>query len=81
MLLHYYLAPVINQLSVFIALSAVICAFSYVKAVSSDISNSVFRLHVIANSDSKEDQSLKYKVRDSLLSYMNGICKDCRGVN
>lgn len=49
-------------------------AFSYVNAVSSEISNSVFRLHVIANSDSEEDQNLKYKVRDSLLEYMNSLC-------
>lgn len=51
-------------------------AFSYVNAVSSEISNSVFRLHVIANSDSEEDQNLKYKVRDSLLEYMNSLCSN-----
>ena len=44
-----------------------ISAISYVDAVSQDIADSVFRLHVIANSDSKEDQELKYKVRDSVL--------------
>ena len=49
-------------------------AFSYVEAVSEEISNSVFRLHVIANSDSEEDQNLKYEVRDSLLKYMNSLC-------
>jgi len=54
-----------------------ISALSYVRAVSNNISNSVFRLHVIANSDSAEDQNLKYKVRDSLLKYMNQISKDC----
>lgn len=54
-----------------------ISAISYVEAVSTDISDSVFRLHVIANSDSNEDQSLKYKVRDNLLKYMNNICSDC----
>ena len=54
-----------------------ISAFSYAQTISTDIANSVFRLHVIANSDSKEDQNLKYKVRDSLLKYMNSICKDC----
>lgn len=52
-------------------------AISYVKAVSTDISDSVFRLHVIANSDSNEDQALKYKVRDNLLKYMNNICRNC----
>ena len=54
-----------------------ICAISYAQNVSTDIADSVFRLHVIANSDSKEDQDLKYKVRDSLLKYMNEICKNC----
>lgn len=50
-----------------------ICAFSYVNAVSSDIQDSVFRLHVIANSDSCEDQNLKYIVRDKVLEYINSI--------
>ncbi len=54
-----------------------ICAHSYVVAVSGELSNSVFRLHILANSDSDEDQSLKLKVRDSLLSYMNDICANC----
>lgn len=51
-----------------------VSAFSYAKMVSTNISNSVFRLHVIANSDSSDDQALKYNVRDSLLSYMNSLC-------
>ena len=50
--------------------------FSYSNAVSNDISNSVFRLHVIANSNSKEDQNLKYLVRDELINYMNSICEN-----
>ena len=59
-------------LSLFILISTI----SYVDAVSNNIADSVFRLHVIANSDSKEDQELKLKVRDELLSYMNIISKD-----
>lgn len=50
-----------------------ICAFSYVNAVSIDIQDSVFRLHVIANSDSEEDQNLKYIVRDKVLEYINSV--------
>ena len=50
-----------------------ICAFSYVNAVSTNIQDSVFRLHVIANSDSSEDQNLKYIVRDKILEYINSI--------
>ena len=55
-----------------------ICAISYAQNVSNDIANSVFRLHVIANSDSEKDQNLKYIVRDNLLSYMNQICSNCK---
>lgn len=54
-----------------------ICACSYVQAISSDLSESVFRLHVLANSDSEEDQNLKYIVRDNLLTYMNDLCSNC----
>ncbi|MBP3255418.1 MAG: stage II sporulation protein R [Clostridia bacterium] len=53
-----------------------VSAFSYVNAVSNDISKSVFRLHVLANSDSESDQNLKYKVRDNLIEYMNSLCSN-----
>ena len=53
-----------------------ISAISYVSAVSENISDSIFRLHVIANSDSAEDQNLKLIVRDELLKYMNSLTKD-----
>lgn len=59
-------------LSVFILISAI----SYVDAVSNNIADSVFRLHIIANSDSEEDQNLKLKIRDELLSYMNSISEN-----
>ena len=48
-----------------------ISAYSYVLAISDNLYNSVFRLHVIANSDSQEDQNLKYIVRNALLNYIN----------
>ena len=50
-----------------------ISSISYVAAVTKNISNNVFRLHVIANSDSDEDQNLKYIVRDNLINYMNSL--------
>ena len=64
-------------ITILLSIYIFICAISYVSAVSSDIANSVFRLHVIANSDSVEDQSLKLKVRDELLSYMNSLSENC----
>lgn len=68
---------IIITLSFLLFIYTSICAFSYAEYISTDISNSVFRLHVLANSDSKEDQDLKYKVRDNLLNYMNSICNNC----
>lgn len=44
--------------------------FSYVTPfikTSENISGEVFRLHILANSDSAEDQNLKLKVRDEIL--------------
>lgn len=65
-------------LSILFILYTSICALSYASNISRNISDTVFRLHVIANSNSKEDQDLKYKVRDSLIKYMNDICKNCK---
>lgn len=60
-------------LTILLFLYTTICAYSYAEQVSADLTNSVFRLHVIANSDSTEDQNLKYKVRDKLIEYMNSM--------
>lgn len=42
-------------------------------ATSEKISEDVFRLHILANSDSEEDQNLKLCVRDAVLSAGNEI--------
>ena len=64
-------------LAILLLLYTFICAQNYVSAVSNNLSEAVFRLHVLANSNSEADQSLKIKVRDSLLNYMNNICSNC----
>ncbi len=51
-------------------------SYFYASKTSADIEKNVFRLHIIANSDSVEDQNLKYKVRDNIISYMNTICEN-----
>lgn len=40
----------------------------------------VFRFHVLANSDSEEDQALKMKVKESILSYMKEDLPDSKNV-
>lgn len=42
------------------------------------IYESVVRLHVLANSDSDDDQSLKLKVRDAILSYVSPLVIDSK---
>ena len=45
-------------------------AYTYANTMQNEIAGHVIRLHVIANSDSKEDQEIKLKVRDAILSAM-----------
>lgn len=62
--------------SALLILYVCISAVSYTHAVTTDIADSVFRLHVIANSDSDEDQNLKYIVRDKVIEYMSSISQN-----
>lgn len=55
-----------------------ISAYSYSTNISNNIASEVFRLHVIANSNSEEDQNLKYIVRDNLINYMNTLTQDSK---
>jgi len=65
-------------LSFLLILYTLVCATSYAKAVSTEISSNIFRLHVIANSNSCEDQNLKYIVRNNIIDYMNNISYNCQ---
>ena len=62
--------------SALLILYVCISAVSYTHAVTTDIADSVFRLHIIANSDSDEDQNLKYIVRDKVIEYMSSISQN-----
>ena len=44
----------------------------------SEIYSDVVRLHVLANSDSEEDQALKLQVRDAILAVSEPIFANCR---
>lgn len=41
-----------------------------------DIAKKVIRFHVLANSDSDEDQALKLKVKDAVVEYLNPFMSD-----
>lgn len=51
----------------------VLFSFTGFAATCEDIPNRVLRLHVLANSDSQADQSLKLKVRDRILKVSSGL--------
>lgn len=64
-----------------ICISTVICiVFSLIpfNAQCKNISNDVFRLHILANSDSEKDQALKLKVRNRVLKYTENIYKKAK---
>lgn len=69
-----------KNIKLFAILAILLCIYVFINAlfytnkVSSDLSTNIFRLHVIANSNSQTDQNLKLKVRDSLINYMSGVC-------
>lgn len=46
-------------------------------AACGDIENKILRFHIIANSDSKEDQALKLHVRDEILTLTDKIFSEC----
>ena len=59
-----------------------VCATSVLRVYSRDIvegiSNSVVRLHVVANSNSEEDQTLKLKVRDEVIKTLEPMLADSK---
>ncbi len=56
------------------------CIFSMTgfSGACEDIESKVFRLHIIANSDSEEDQDLKLKVRDEITTYTEELFANCK---
>ena len=69
----------INIIAVFCAcvlITSCFCAFMPVNG-EQEIYESMIRLHVLANSDSEEDQNLKLEVRDYILGDIAALTQDC----
>ena len=54
-----------------VVILAIILLNNYSGNLNSELSGNLIRLHVVANSDSPEDQAVKRNVRDAVLDYMN----------
>lgn len=69
-----------RKLKIFVPLFLVFAfIFSYISPfiqTSENISEEVFRLHILANSDRDDDQQLKLKVRDSVLKESEQLFKE-----
>ncbi|HHU06325.1 MAG TPA: stage II sporulation protein R [Clostridiales bacterium] len=64
-----------------IALFAAILISVFVGSLSlrqTELSENLIRLHVVANSNSEEDQSLKLSVRDAVLEKLDEILEGCK---
>ena len=50
------------------------------KEMQGELAEQVFRFHVLANSDSEEDQALKMKVKEAVIAYMKQELPESDGV-
>ncbi len=70
-----------NILTIVICIATIFTVTSLLPIHGEDkIYDSVVRLHVLANSDSEEDQALKLKVRDSVLAASADILSECASI-
>ena len=73
--------PKVNLMRVFGVICAaalvLVTAVSYISWQVNDIEDSVLRLHIVANSDSDEDQALKLKVRDEVVDRCGFLFENC----
>jgi len=61
------------EIALMLLLAAFLASGALALQTERELSDKVVRLHVLANSDSEEDQALKLKVRDRLLAYVEPI--------
>lgn len=52
----------------------------YSKSVTDSISKQLIRFHVVANSDTTDDQLLKQKVRDEVIEFIEPLLSECETV-
>lgn len=64
-----------------LVLAIIFSDFAGFKKNYENLQKDVLRMHIIANSDSDEDQQLKLKVRDELLLHSDEIFSDCENIS
>ena len=75
------------KLKHFLVILLLLCIFiissilSYSSQVFAGLQDNIFRLHILANSDSNEDQALKLLVRDAVINYIEQINNNSNSKN
>lgn len=54
---------------------------NYSRSINTGLANNILRLHVVANSNSKNDQLLKLQIRDKILEYTGTIIRDSQNID
>lgn len=68
------------EIALLLALCISFCVGTWAQAAEEQLSEQLIRLHVIAASDSEEDQALKLQVRDAVLDHLTPLLEDVREV-
>lgn len=59
---------------------SVLLSFAKFSGGCETLKKNILRIHIIANSDSAADQSVKLKVRDAVVNYTGDIFSDCESI-
>lgn len=70
----------IFELALLIGLAFSLLSAALAAETRDNIKEKVIRLHIIANSDSEEDQEIKLKVRDAVLEFISELTRDCKSI-
>lgn len=66
--------------SLIVTTAITVVATNYSQEVTTELSNNLIRFHVVANSDTVEDQQLKEHIRDAVLAYTSPILEESQSI-
>lgn len=71
---------IIGLVVMMMGVASILTTTIYTKSTTDSIAKNIIRFHVVANSDSTEDQLLKEKVRDEIIEYVKPLVKNSKSV-
>lgn len=74
--LYMGVAAVLRRRVLPVLFAVLVCVGLWAEGEQQKLTEGVIRLHVLANSDSAEDQALKYQVRDAILEDLTQLLTD-----